>query len=261
MVYFILRSKEEKSAGRIGDVFLLLTCICLFAASDLCPWGVLYRFHLLNKVVSSIQYLFRFLAFASLFLTIVFAINVDKMKKYVKETLLILGAVLLIIQNCWYYVDSTVQTEDIVAENEIENKVYIDEMYLYKEFSVLKELYSRGNKIEIVSGDSTAQISELSKEGATLALEVKECNEPVDIEVPIYYYPTYKAELNDRKLDIEQGAYGMIRVKNISEDGILTISFPEQPLWIVADMVSVITVISCIATVIVKNIRRKKALG
>lgn len=260
IAYFVLRVNDEKKSNRMGDVFLILACICMFAASDLFPWGALYHFPLLNKMVSSIQFLFRFLSFASLFLTIIFAINVEKMKKYMKETLLILGGVLLIIQNCWYYVDSTVQTEDIVTENEVESRIYIDEMYLYHEFSVLKELYNRGNEIEVVSGDRAVSISEQSKKGATLVLEVSNCNAPVDIEVPIYYYPTYQAELNDKELEIEQGGYGMIRVKNISEDGILTISFPEQPLWIVADIISVLTVISCIATAIMQNMRKKKGL-
>lgn len=260
IVYFLLRDKEEKKIKRIGDIFLFLACICMFAASDMCPWGVLYRFPLLNKIASSIQYLFRFLSFASLFLTIVFAINVDKLKKNVKETWLILGVVLLIIQNCWYYIDSTVQTEDIVAEDEVESKVYIDEMYLYKEFSILKELYSRGNEIEIVSGNTSANILEKSKKGSTLVLEISDCTESVDIEVPIYYYPSYRAELNGHKLNIEQGSYGMIRINNISEDGILKISFPEQPLWIVADLVSAVTVMICIVIIIMNIAQKKKVL-
>ncbi|MDE6052271.1 MAG: hypothetical protein K2G55_00615, partial [Lachnospiraceae bacterium] len=81
----------------------------------------------------------------------------------------------------------------------------------------------------------------------------------VDLEIPLYYYPTYRAQLNNEDLEIEQGTDGVIRLKNVSRNGTVKVWFPEQPLWLVADIISLCTILICIM-IVVRNMWIKRTL-
>lgn len=251
-LYIILRMNTKSKFDKLGDIVIALVVVTLFAASDLMPWGILGRFPTINKIVCSIQFLFRLFAFASVFLTVLFAINLYKIKGWVRESIILVGALLLILQNCGYYLDSTVQTENVFSKEGTELVVSIDGIYLYNDYPFLENLYNREKEIEIFSKDSSIAISEYTKRGTSLAFRITGCDSRADIEVPLYYYPTYRAELDGEELKMEQGNNGVIRIKDVSKDGVLRVSFMEHPLWIVADVISVLTVIGCIIVIIKK---------
>lgn len=256
-LYLVLRVNCKSSYDKKGDVIFLLALLAMFAASNLCPWGILYRFAALNKIVSALQFLFRLLSFASVFLMIMFAIDLCRIKEYIKEPLLVFLAIILIIGNCWYYLDSTIQTENVLSENGVESFVSVDGTYLFNEYPLLTDLYDRGDVVEVISDDSSVQIAEYNKKGTNLSFAISGCQDTVDIEVPLYYYPTYQAKLNGKAIAIEQGTSGVIRVKDVAEDGILEVSFSETPIWLLADGISCATLIGWVLIIVRRNKSKK----
>lgn len=258
--YVILRVDTANKLYRIGDRVFLLVILILWAVSDLCPWGVLWRFPYLNRLVSSIQFLFRLFSIAYLFLTIIFVIILCTLKDYVKKPIIILVALILIWGNCWYYIESTVQTERVMSEEVTGRSASVDGLYLYNDFPDLENLYDRGEKIELIPADSGISIGEYRKQGSEMSFEVSNSDgSAVDLEIPLYYYPTYRAQLNNEDLEIEQGTDGVIRLKNVSRNGTVKVWFPEQPLWLVADIISLCTILICIM-IVVRNMWIKRTL-
>lgn len=247
--YVILRLNTTNRLYRVGDKVFLLVLLLLWAVSDLCPWGVLYRFPNLNRLVSSIQFLFRLFSPLYLFLTILFVIVLCVLKEYVKESIIILVTLGLIWGNCSYYLDSTIQTENVMSEEETEREASVDGLYLYNDFPYLESLYNRGEKIEVIPKNSEISIRAYRKQGSNISFQVAGSDgSVVDIEIPLYYYPTYRAQLDDVDIEIEQGTNGVVRLKNISQNGTVRVWFPEQPLWMAADMVSLCAVLWCVVT-------------
>jgi len=80
-----------------------------------------------------------------------------------------------------------------------------------------------------------------------------------DIEIPLYYYPTYVAQMNGEQLEFEQGDDGMIRLKNISQDGEIRVWFPECFLWIGADLISACAILVSLYIGIKKCIKKQIA--
>lgn len=258
VIYILLRDNIRNRFGKISDYLFILTLVVLFAASHLCPWGILYRFPTINKLLGSIQFLFRLFAFATLFLYVIFAMNLCCIKKHVKEPVILFVAMFIIVQNCWYYLDSTMQTERVLSKEGTEAAVSVDGLYLYNDYALLEDLYSRETEIEILSQDSDVFVSEYVQKGSSVSFKVSGCEEKVDIEVPLYYYPTYKVQIDDRDLEIEQGNRGVLRIKNISQDGIVKIWFPEHPIWLVADAISGCILVGCIIVVVKRFVNKRK---
>lgn len=260
--YGMLRLNTTSAFYRMGDRIFLLVILILLAASELAPWGVLYRFPKLYQLAASIQFLFRLLSPAYLFLTILFIINLSVLKDYIKEPVLIVAALLLIMVNCWYYIDSTVQTEEVYSREQTDDKIWMDELYIDNKYSDEKvslwnKLNNRGEKIELFPAGSGWSAGEYAKKGSSMTFEVTGSGDnTVDIEIPVVYYPTYRAQLNGKDLQIEQGTYGVIRIKNVSQSGVIRVWFPEPGLWLTADIISLCTALFCIAAVARKWLKR-----
>ncbi|MDE6622584.1 MAG: hypothetical protein K2K74_19260 [Lachnospiraceae bacterium] len=249
--YVILRINIKSRLYKAGDRMFLLAVFILLAASDLCPWGALHHFPVLYKIVSSVQFLFRLFSPAYFFITAIFVIDLYVLKDYVKEPVLVLLSLMLILGNCWYYIDSTVQTKDVLSEEETEQVLSIDALYLYNAFSSFEKLYARGDTIRIVPAKSGLSVGEYVKRGSYMEFEVFSSEgSSADLEIPLYYYPTYRAQLNDEKLEIEQGTDGVIRIKNVSHSGMIKVWFPELPLWLAADITSFCTALICFMIIV-----------
>ena len=257
--YVVLRFNTANKLYKVGDKIFLLAVLILLAASNLCPWGVLYRFPVLYKTVSSIQFLFRLFMPAYFFITVIFVIDLCVLKDYVREPVLVLFSLLLILLNCWYYIDSTVQTDEVLSKEETERIVSADGLYLYNDYPDLENLYNRGETIEVVPADSGLSVGEYVKQGSYMEFEVFSSESiGADLEIPLYYYPTYRAQLNDEELEIEQGTHGVIRIKNVSHSGIIKVWFPELPLWLAADIISLCTALICVMVIVKNKLGKRK---
>lgn len=258
--YVMLRFNTANKRYKVGDKIFLLAVFILLAASDLWPWGVLYRFPALYRIVSSVQLLFRLFSPAYFFITAIFVIDLGVLKDYVKEPVLVLLSLMLILGNCWYYIDSTVQTENVLSKEETEQIVSIDGLYLYNDFASLEKLYEREDTIRIIPAESGLSVGEYVKQGSYMAFDVSGSgSSAADLEIPLYYYPTYRAQLNGEELELEQGTDGVIRIKNVSQSGMIKVWFPELPLWVAADIISLCTALVCVAMIVRNKLIRRAA--
>ena len=72
-------------------------------------------------------------------------------------------------------------------------------------------------------------------------LEVSQATEDSYIEIPLYYYPNYRAWIDGQEIPIERGGLGVIRVPLQDGNFRLEVDFVESGVWIAGDILSMVT--------------------
>ena len=99
-------------------------------------------------------------------------------------------------------------------------------------------------------------IHDLKKQGTTLSFTCgNSSGEDVALELPLYYYPGYRAWNNGKGIEIKAGNNGMAEiVAAAGQSGEFLVCYREKTVFLVCDWITVIT----LAALAVQWLRKKK---
>lgn len=222
----------------------------LFMSTSMFPWDRLSKLNpIFEELISKLQFPWRVLGAVGLFLTVLLCLILRRWKKDKarEEVLALMICIVGIVGiTAGVFLSSQSRKGDSVSIPDVEAistfKVgageYIPEGVDYSVINMPEgKLWNYGN----------INIKNWNKEGTNFIVECSNTGEAGAIELPMLYYRGFRAEDKDKNLDvaIEAGENGRIRLL-IPEgyEGKISVFFKEFWYWRVAELISVLTIIS-----------------
>ncbi len=235
---------SAEAAGKHGLCFAALS---LLLASWACPWEKLQELPVLHTLAVSIQFAWRFLGPATVFLCIVSAIGLVRFVSERKQYRWLYGAVAVVLLcSVGYYFDTTARQVPQTADKmELEGSMYSDGMYMYWEgdsFQALQLNYKLEDAFIKTSGTSEVQIADYKKKGSRIQVMVTEAGNPEEYLVfPLYYYPGYEIRVDGEKVEaVNVDTQVACRMPESRSE--VTVRFAGLPVFAAADIISLLTV-------------------
>ncbi len=251
-VYLVIdlyyRGARKKTDGSVtqllslGRIAILWACVTFAMTLWIFPWDMLCRVSVIDKLIKSIQFPWRLLTITNLMLCIAsvaaFMILIGKRPRWAA------GITLAVCAGCVAGSFSFIQQASVMDAIEkrayAENTILTDYLYLYEGESA-EAFKDRGNLI-LSREEDLWRITDYNKEGVRLSAVLTATKEHGDsqVEVPLYYYPGYRASINGVETPVERGDKGTVRVMLPagSEECRLSVWFEDPALWKIADAVS-----------------------
>lgn len=245
------RSLTEKER-KVGNLMLAFGVISLYMTTCYFPWDLLQRAELLNVLAGILQFPMRILTMATLFLSGTCALGLyGTLKgKMTRQSVAFIG-VILAIGACSYTLDAyTEQNKTALADDtDSYNKNLIYNGLLYYQGTDAGALLAR-KPVVAASSDEIA-IYDLRKQGTTVQFTYKNTSkEDGFVEVPLYYYPGYKAWNNGAETEISAGDNGIARIAVAGgTEGELLVKYREKGSFVVCDVIALVSLLVGIAGV------------
>lgn len=235
MIYY----NEKTSVSSLGSHCLVWGGVSLLMSSWLFPWEEFGRNELFNKIFYPLQFPWRFLGFASVFLCIVTVCGLVMLKNDMLQKVLGGVIVFLSVISAFYYFDSmpynVISTDDKMY---VEGARFHDGLYLYA-----NDLGS-GSRYNVYSYKGTeAEYSNYNKEGSRIVVDVRPEYDGIDKDYlifPLYYYPGYRLTVNGEEQEI-LAIDCRVACEMPREAAHIEVSFYGFTYFYAADIVSLLT--------------------
>ena len=123
---------------------------------------------------------------------------------------------------------------------------------------VKKTISEKGQKADVISG--SAKISGFEKKGSRMRLVVSENKNGAEIELPMFYYPGFKAVLNGKPVKTSYSNKNrMVSVKlNPGQNGALEVYYGISPATKIGSIVSGLSFLACGLFMVIKRYKNAK---
>lgn len=123
---------------------------------------------------------------------------------------------------------------------------------------VKKTISEKGQKADVISG--SAKISGFEKKGSRMRLVVSENKNSAEIELPMFYYPGFKAVLNGKPVKTSYSNKNrMVSVKlNPGQNGALEVYYGISPATKIGSIVSGLSFLACGLFMVIKRYKNAK---
>jgi len=123
---------------------------------------------------------------------------------------------------------------------------------------VKKTISEKGRKADVISG--SAKISGFEKKGSRMRLAVSENKNGAEIELPMFYYPGFKAVLNGKLVKTSYSSKNrMVSVKlNPGQNGALEVYYGISPATKIGSIVSGLSFLACGLFMVIKRYKNAK---
>jgi len=123
---------------------------------------------------------------------------------------------------------------------------------------VKKTISEKGRKADVISG--SAKISGFEKKGSRMRLVVSENKNGAEIELPMFYYPGFKAVLNGKLVKTSYSNKNrMVSVKlNPGQNGALEVYYGISPATKIGSIVSGLSFLACGLFMVIKRYKNAK---
>ena len=212
----------DKKYRKIYNIGLILGIVSLFMCTKYFPWKYM------PQVLCSLQYSWRLLGFAIVFLAPICATNIYYLLNLIKKEKIRNLTVMLIIillsictykELIVYEIEYKIQDTEYETKNINNPKIHyfsINRDYLPTK-SLLEQnkyLYKRTDETYVLSGN--AKILNEEKQALHLELELQNVENNTIIELPFLFYPGYTIKLQtdneEYELKYEESEYGFIKI-------------------------------------------------
>ena len=197
ILLFILvqRQKNEDNLHAINRVSLLMALIALLAASTLFPWTYIVKIPVLGELLYSIQFPFRYLSAASLFLAIVFAVSAYHLA-WKHPKILIAVCIVLAVFNTAPILDQFIQSDQQTVVMESKSDGSITSIVGLRDYYYAdSDFYALSDQPAAVSAPEMVEISNYTKYKLQVAFDYTS-DTAQSVTLPLYNYPGYRAVLN-----------------------------------------------------------------
>lgn len=264
----IEKSRSLGAVKKMGLYTAALAVLTLAASMWILPWDILCSYEFILKGLKIIQYMWRFLGPSLFFfccatlcgIAIWLQVNSEKGSTF------ILVVILIAITLGWPFMDAVLDADTYPGKEYAANTNYTDNLYYY-DYDDIDCGKIRGNRVtfEDATGISCKNMIRMGSSLTADILTDADINGNY-IELPLYYYPGYRAYLDGEEIVVESGEKGVVRVRIPHLDGgkqyRLSVRFEEPAGWKIADAVSVCSLAGCLCAGLLYLINRKgKKIG
>lgn len=238
---------KEKAERTIGVHCAVYALLALYLSSWLMPWGaVVLRISGVDKLTAALQFVWRFLGIASLFMALCAAIGTVKVTEEKKEWNWLIGVVItLCVVTTWSLFDDLTGYE-IQYNNPMaaEAMLDVDRLYLYS--GIDGNAYTRETAIPETANGTPAAYSGYRKQGTHINVHVEPLQEGSDsLSFPLFYYPGYEIRINGEKVT-SYGVDWLLACDLPSGPSDIQIRYVGLPVFRICDIVSLLAGIGMI---------------
>jgi len=207
---YAYRKNDEDSAFGVGKHCLVMGILALVLSSWLFPWSKFETIDVLSMLCSSLQFAWRFLSLASVFLCMTLSIGLNKImeesESYKYITVLAVG---LTVIAAWNIFDElTVEQFQYTDTMQLEEMDLADGMYMYRtgeKFEALQLGYHREEGALKTYGGTAIQFRNYVRKGSGLTADVvMDAGKEEYVLFPVYWYPGYKVFVDGQEVESEQ---------------------------------------------------------
>lgn len=255
-------SREMKRIGAGTGLFGGASFAALFLCSKYFPYDFLCEKSKISAtLIHSLQFPWRFLEVAIIFATAAIVLGFALWKKRgSKRVCIVMGGILgavCLLETSFYYQRLLIESPQMTE---------ISEYYAFPEFigaveylpGAVETLYEKSQPV--VSCDQV-KIESYEKDYTTILMDcANDSGQEAYIDVPLFYYPCYKAKDADtgEKLMLAYGENAKIRmILPAGYQGKIKLEVSVRKLWKMADLISLISVLAAVIILTRgKNIRK-----
>lgn len=239
------------------DVGVLIGIFYIIASSSIFPWG---RFPF--TLFSFIQYPSRLYLFVTLFFSVAAGYYLSRI--FIKNKARIaLSIIVLLLTGLTMYFHSDnykyMYNEHIRASNESPspgNFFYLNGAeYIPDKVSSGYYISNRGDSIISLRG--TTEVVNYKKEKNILSANVNASGADA-LELPLFYYKGYSAELNNNEIQIEQSDHGLVQIP-IHESGDVKVYYKGTVIQKISWYITIISIFALSIYIFVENKKQKRS--
>lgn len=247
ILFLLLYVKKEKKGYllRLGAFCLAGAALCLYAASSFFPWKTIQSLPLLN-LAGNMQFTFRFLPFATLFLCIVTAIAICCFFKNreSRQLLFFFCAALTLWAAGTYFGNFANEAESLTERHQMDYACKTDNIYTIGDLEVSEEALMEREVCFLPS--EGVNLKDCARDGAFASFSYENPgSSEAYADLPLNYYPCYRAYGSDgSSYETQPGEMARLRVllPARSKDKV-TIRFEIPAIYRVCDIVSLLTLL------------------
>lgn len=270
--YRYCKNAYTSSENTLGFYCLLFGGFSCYMVTEFFPWRLIQSTDFGNRYIAAMQFPWRMLSYASLFLCILISLGIKKLFEH-KKALIAAGLCLLSLISAITCSDNFISKADIYLadrDSAVPTCNYAD-YYRFEIGQALEEIIpERG---DMVHTSSQITISDYKKTWGRLSFDFTNNTSPLSaftLSCPYYAYGYYKVTVNGTPCTYGKDEYDLmtIRIPAGMEEGTVVIQYTERKLFFVGDAVSFATFILLLFTLLrnrKKNLarrtrRRKKSI-
>lgn len=250
------RTQHDKN-DTIGLVCLAFGILGLVMSSWLFPWKTIQSIPALSYLVAPLEFVWRLLGPASMFLAITSAIGIVNFAEKLPKREWLYGVVFAIVLcSTTYYFDQVEQTMP-----EVGSKMAIvaiddafDNSYLYEDSSISD--FSRKYATIFCSNDSEILYSNYYKKATYLSVNtiVTKYVDNAYLLFPLYGYTGYEVRVNGEPVEVTR-IEGRVACELPAGDAFIEVEYVGLPFFQVADWITLLTVVVTVGYMVFKNKR------
>lgn len=251
-----LRQKGNGELQHIGNIMLFAGVILSWLATNLFPWASIESVPMLLHFTAMLQYPRRFLELSAVLLPFAAAIGFCQLVKHFKWKVQILavGSIVFCVWNIFAITHLPillngkvypVRSYKMYTEKNIPSFVpYLGDDYLYKGMAFQKLKNHEGESRSGKEIYSQAILEKVQKQGTTFKVFYTTAA-PASLEIPLIYYPGYKAvDGAGKQLMIKETADHIIQVELPSGSGFVHVYYDGLVRTHIADGISFFTTVA-----------------
>lgn len=211
IMFFLACGEKEKKDTiiYIGKHCIGMGAAALYMASWLFPWEAFSRNSFLSDIVGSLQFAWRFLGPATMFLSVASAIGIVKYTENKQNGKWITGMILIgTLLSTFYFSDKLVQEAPQAADKmEIAASDDSDALYMYRNGDKIKAFnidYYRERAVVKSYLGTEIKCENYIKKGTKVSVDLAAIGKILEndyIQFPLYYFPGYEIEIDGRKIE------------------------------------------------------------
>lgn len=240
------KPKQKDSVWRFA-LLSGLFCVCsLYMATSLFPWNRLASLSgLFKTLIYNIQFPWRLLVIASLFLTVICCFAFRHIRNHFNSGIFYASLAVLFctlaVSTGWFYYDC--------LNSNVPYRPY-DTPELNTMLLGSEEYLPQGTDAVLLLPDSTPagspqlSMTAYDKQGTSVSMAVQNGDQEGTLELPLLYYPGYQAvdTQNGSKLSLEKGGNNLLKVTvPAGFEGNISVSFREPLLWRAGELLSLVS--------------------
>ena len=237
-----IRYSGLKNRKTVSDTVILFV-ISVIMSTAIFPYNHLEaNFESIYKILQKIQYPWRFLGFASVFIFFIFIITVRVIGDHFGKKVMWMYITVILLMTCW---QSTEMMNRIVNENpafdtySIINPYWTGGEYLPSNTDVEQLGYT-----DVLTSDPAVVVTSIERDGVDITLDVR--NGTTDtgyVQLPLLTYPYYRTEdENGKTLETIPGDYRKLCLSvPAGYNGKVHTYFREPVIWRISEIISLIT--------------------
>lgn len=263
-IYFVKNRNKNNDYLKFIKVLIGIGIVFLILSTNLVPWEELEnKFSIIKKICLTMQFGWRFLGITTVNIAIATGIILGKYvdERYDENKDFIANYKIVIIMCAIAFVAVPL----FLGEYSKQFKFITNEYKLNYDLSGQGEYFIYGTDTsalkedKYLTSDNQIIINNYEKNDDEITLTYKNKIGKGYIEVPLLYYPGYVAkDENGKKLNVVCGDNNVLRVEleNECNNGKITIEYKEKTLYVIADIISLVSIIGFIW--VIRTLKKEK---